>query len=191
MRLESDRARHRVEQRPAAAGFPAHRGNDQDGHACDGRHLYAQPGVREGAGRQPDDGASAGGCTMGESSTSGVVNHKGQVFDASPGAAAGAVHEGLYVCDGAIVPCPLGIHPLLTITALAERAMIHLAKDRGWEMREGAAQARAAGAADAAAAPGTKARELSLPWFGALDAAQPGAGRGRVICGGCRSRSPI
>ncbi len=106
-----------------------------------------------------------GGCTMGESSTSGVVNHKGQVFDASPGAAAGAVHEGLYVCDGAIVPCPLGIHPLLTITALAERAMIHLAKDRGWEMREGAAQARAAGAADAAAAPGTKARELSLPWF--------------------------
>ena len=39
-----------------------------------------------------------------------------------------------YVSEGAVVPCPLGIHPLLTITALAERAMIHLARDYGWEM---------------------------------------------------------
>ena len=72
-----------------------------------------------------------GGCTMGADRASGVVNHKGQVFDASPGAAPGAVHAGLYVCDGAVIPCPLGIHPLLTITALAERAMILLARDYG------------------------------------------------------------
>ncbi|MGZ5822378.1 MAG: GMC family oxidoreductase N-terminal domain-containing protein [Hyphomicrobium sp.] len=75
-----------------------------------------------------------GGCTMGADRSSGVVNHKGQVFDAGPGAAPNAVHTGLYVSDGAVVPCPLGIHPLLTITALAERAMIHLARDYGWEM---------------------------------------------------------
>ena len=30
------------------------------------------------------------------------------------------------------MPRPLGVNPLLTITALAERAMIHLARARGW-----------------------------------------------------------
>ena len=84
-----------------------------------------------------------GGCSMGADRTSGVVNHKGQVFDAGKGAGATAVHAGLYVCDGAVIPCPLGIHPLLTITALAERAMILLARDHGWEMNEDAAQLRA------------------------------------------------
>ncbi len=73
-----------------------------------------------------------GGCVMGQDRTRGVVNHKCQVFDAQPDAAPDAVHAGLFVCDGSIVPRPLGVNPLLTITALAERAMIHLARDRGW-----------------------------------------------------------
>ena len=73
-----------------------------------------------------------GGCVMGEDRTRGVVNHKSQVFNAHPDAAANAVHAGLYVCDGSIIPRPLGVNPLLTITALAERAMIHLARDYGW-----------------------------------------------------------
>jgi cholesterol oxidase len=73
-----------------------------------------------------------GGCGMGQDRARGVVNHKCQVFDAQEGAGADAVHEGLYVCDGSVVPRPLGVNPLLTITALAERAMIHLASDRGW-----------------------------------------------------------
>jgi cholesterol oxidase len=89
-----------------------------------------------------------GGCTMGADCTSGVVNHKGQVFDAGADGDATAVHAGLYVSDGAVIPCPLGIHPLLTITALAERAMILMARDYGWHMKEDAAPVRAAPIAD-------------------------------------------
>jgi len=70
-----------------------------------------------------------GGCVMGESADSGVVNHKSQVFFGTTG---NAVHEGLYVCDGAIVPLALGVNPLLTISALAERSVALMAADRGW-----------------------------------------------------------
>jgi cholesterol oxidase len=100
-----------------------------------------------------------GGCTMGADRTSGVVNHKGQVFDASPGAALGAVHAGLYVCDGAVIPCPLGIHPLLTITALAERAMILLARDHGYEIKDNPTPPRAA------AAPPPDSGRQPAAWF--------------------------
>jgi len=71
-----------------------------------------------------------GGCGIGLDRTQGVVDDTSRVFDAaSPDPQ--AVHRGLYVCDGAIIPRPLGVNPLLTITALAERAMIHLARDLG------------------------------------------------------------
>lgn len=72
-----------------------------------------------------------GGCGMGRDVHSGVVNHKCQVFDGGGDGRGSQVHEGLYVCDGAVMPRSLGVNPLLTITAVAERAMIHLAKDRG------------------------------------------------------------
>jgi cholesterol oxidase len=57
---------------------------------------------------------------MGESAATGVVNHRGQVFDASAGGGR-AVHAGLYVADASIMPTALGNNPLLTIAALAER----------------------------------------------------------------------
>jgi hypothetical protein len=41
------------------------------------------------------------------------------------------VHEGLFVCDGALVPTALGANPFATITALAERSVELAAKKRG------------------------------------------------------------
>jgi len=78
-----------------------------------------------------------GGCGMGRDRNSGVVNHKCQVFDGAADGPTAGVHEGLYVCDGSVMPRSLGVNPLLTITAVAERAMIHLAKDRGWVFDDG------------------------------------------------------
>ncbi|MBL8532238.1 MAG: alkaline phosphatase D family protein, partial [Betaproteobacteria bacterium] len=62
-----------------------------------------------------------GGCAMADSAERGVVNDVGQVFSGVTGS---AVHEGLLVLDGSIVPAAVGINPLLTITALAERALL-------------------------------------------------------------------
>jgi len=57
-----------------------------------------------------------GGCRLGEDADSGVVDADGRLFDGE-----GGVHQGLYVVDGAIVPMALGVNPLITISALAER----------------------------------------------------------------------
>ncbi len=72
-----------------------------------------------------------GGCVMAEDAAWGVVDHKARVFAGPTG---DAVHDGLYVADGAIVPVPLGVNPSLTISALAERACALLAADRGWQI---------------------------------------------------------
>jgi cholesterol oxidase len=82
-------------------------------------------------GSQPATAHPLGGCGVGRERADGVVNHKCQVFDARSGAGPADVHDGLYVIDGAIMPRSLGVNPLLTITALAERAMLHLASDHG------------------------------------------------------------
>jgi cholesterol oxidase len=70
-----------------------------------------------------------GGCPMGADAEGGAVDHKGRVFSAQAGT---EVHAGLYVSDGAVVPLPLGVNPLFTISALAERSCELMAADRGW-----------------------------------------------------------
>jgi len=74
-------------------------------------------------------GHPLGGCPMADSADRGVVNHKGQVFS---GTISGSdVHAGLYVMDGSVVPTALGVNPLFTISALAERSCYELARDYG------------------------------------------------------------
>jgi cholesterol oxidase len=77
-------------------------------------------------GHQPATAHPLGGCAMGHDRTSGVVDHAGRVFDGRTSAGDTDTLEGLYVIDGSIIPRSLGCNPLLTITALAERALIHM-----------------------------------------------------------------
>jgi cholesterol oxidase len=68
-----------------------------------------------------------GGCALADNPYHGVSNHKGQVFDFAYGGSIdeqtgdARVHQGLYVCDGAIMPTSIGVNPYITIAALAER----------------------------------------------------------------------
>lgn len=54
-----------------------------------------------------------GGCPMGASAESGVIDTAHRVFN----------YPGLYVVDGSALSANVGVNPSLTITALAERAM--------------------------------------------------------------------
>ncbi len=58
-----------------------------------------------------------GGCPFGLTAAEGVVGLDCQVHN----------YPGLYVVDGSIVPANPGVNPSLTITALAEYAMSHIA----------------------------------------------------------------
>jgi cholesterol oxidase len=68
-----------------------------------------------------------GGCSIGTSSQSGVVDHRHRVFG----------YTNMYICDGSVVAANLGVNPSLTITALAERAMdfIPQLRDNAWNDR--------------------------------------------------------
>lgn len=59
-----------------------------------------------------------GGCNMGSSAATGVVDANGEVFG----------HPKLYVADGAIVPKAIGLNPSRTIAALAEHIAAGIVK---------------------------------------------------------------
>ena len=69
-----------------------------------------------------------GTCAMAERAEQGVVDHKGRVFAGETGH---ETHPGLYVTDASAIPRSLGVNPLLTISTVAERAMVHLLADLG------------------------------------------------------------
>lgn len=99
--------------------------------AASGGSYVKNPLAGTVMGHQPATAHPLGGCGMGRERGDGVVDHKCRVFDGTAGAGETVVHEGLYVIDGAVIPRSLGVNPLLTITALAERAMLHFAQDHG------------------------------------------------------------
>ena len=74
-------------------------------------HGFAQSGVSEVV-DVPMTAHFLGGCPIGDSATTGVVDPYHRVFG----------HEGLHVVDGAAISANLGVNPSLTITAQAERA---------------------------------------------------------------------
>lgn len=78
-----------------------------------------------------------GGCAMADSSSLGVTDDLGRVYDAAQHTASASpvtTHEGLVVLDGAVIPTSLGINPALTISVLALRAITQLKV--AWGVRE-------------------------------------------------------
>ncbi len=75
-----------------------------------------------------------GACNMSDDPCGGVVNHLGQVYvgrtdQCCYGSTPAHVYPGLYVADGSIVPTAIGVNPLMTISALAERIAHHIAQN--------------------------------------------------------------
>ncbi len=91
--------------------------------------YFSDPLWSEPMGRKLITVHPVGGCGMGDDASSGVVDDSCRVFAGTNGS---EVHPGLYVCDGAALPGAVGVNPLLTITAVAERAVEKLAQREGW-----------------------------------------------------------
>ncbi|MGE6784271.1 alpha/beta fold hydrolase [Ensifer adhaerens] len=79
-----------------------------------------------------------GGCVMGNSGATGVVDHLGRVFKSD---APLDFHAGLVVLDGSIIPTALGTNPALTIAAVALRASETLAAEWSYAVPAPAAPA--------------------------------------------------
>jgi len=68
-----------------------------------------------------------GGCAMAERGSEGAVDDACRVFVGDDD----RVYDTLLVCDGSVMPRALGVNPLLTISAVSERAMMLLAEREG------------------------------------------------------------
>jgi cholesterol oxidase len=62
-----------------------------------------------------------GGCPMSDTPQHGVVSPNFQVHN----------YPNMYILDGSIIPCNLGVNPSLTITALSEYAMAQIPHKEG------------------------------------------------------------
>lgn len=117
---ESDRVR--IHWPTADSNVSLTRGNEEAKRAAEalgGGHIR---------GRQMITVHPLGGCAMADDASKGVVDDRCRVFSGQEGS---DVHKGLYVCDGSVIPMPLGVNPLWTICAIAERACHYMAEERG------------------------------------------------------------
>ncbi len=73
----------------------------------------AQSGVLEVVFGKATTAHILGGCPIGDSETTGVVDTNHRLYG----------YENFYVVDGSVIPANLGVNPSLTITAMSERAM--------------------------------------------------------------------
>jgi cholesterol oxidase len=64
-----------------------------------------------------------GGCRIGDSAGTGVVDEHGRVFDASHAPDSSDTYRGLIVADGSVIPGSVVAHPTLTIVAQALKTM--------------------------------------------------------------------
>ncbi|MEU4671062.1 GMC family oxidoreductase [Amycolatopsis sp. NPDC023774] len=87
------------------------------GHEVTRRVAAKIGGLPQGAwtdlANTPITGHFIGGCTIGDSPDTGVVDPYQRVYG----------HPGLHIVDGSTISANLGVNPSLTITAQAERAM--------------------------------------------------------------------
>ncbi len=83
----------------------------------------AQSSVMEALANIPSTAHILGGAAIGADPSSGVVDARQRVFG----------YEDLLVCDGAAVPANVGVNPSLTITAMAEHALIHVPPAPGYD----------------------------------------------------------
>jgi cholesterol oxidase len=81
--------------------------------------TFLHKALSPGHNRTPISVHPLGGCIMADDAKNGVVDESCRVFTSGSGT---DFHRGLYVADGSVVPGSLGINPLLTIAAVAERA---------------------------------------------------------------------
>ncbi|KAL9984021.1 hypothetical protein ACROYT_G006275 [Oculina patagonica] len=93
-----------------------------------GGSFVKNPMWTEALGKSVVTAHPLGGCPMGASGQTAVVNHAGQVFEGD----SDEPLNGLYVVDGAILPRAVGINPVQTIACLAERCMRLMAEREGW-----------------------------------------------------------
>jgi cholesterol oxidase len=81
----------------------------------------AQSALTEALFNIPTTAHILGGAVIAPDPSQGVVDYRQRVFG----------YENLLVCDGSAIPANVGVNPSLTITALAEHAMSHVAAASG------------------------------------------------------------
>lgn len=111
------RALFGLEGEPTERPVPSYLPVAQQAAEILGEEIHGEPQnvISEVMLRTPATAHILGGCCIGDSPANGVIDEHHQVYG----------YEGLYVCDGSVVPGNLAVNPSLTICALAERFAEH------------------------------------------------------------------